>query len=284
MKAREVRIRDDVVIGGGRRLVLIAGPCVIESEKMVMETAEALKRISEDLGVPLIFKASYAKDNRSSLDHYYGPGVEEGVRILAKVRETFDLPVLSDVHYPDEVPIAAEVLDVLQIPAFLSMQTRLALAVGRTGKPVNVKKGQFLAPGDMAKVVRKIESTGNRRILLTERGSVFGYHNLIVDFRSLPIMRETGYPVVFDAGHPVRRYGVPSKDPRGGEPEFIPLLARAGVAAGVDALFLEVHPRPEEALSDAYSMLPLPKLRPLLETLLQIDEIVKKTWERGAYP
>lgn len=283
MKAREIRIRD-VVIGGGRRFALIAGPCVIESERVVMETAESLKGMTEELGIPLIFKASYAKDNRSSLEHYYGPGVEEGMRILARVREELDLPVLSDVHYPDEVPIAAEVLDVIQIPAFLSMQTRLALAVGRTGKPVNVKKGQFLAPEDMMKVVRKIEATGNRNILLTERGTVFGYHNLVVDFRSLPIMRETGYPVVFDAGHPVRRYGVPSKDPRGGEPAYIPLLARAGVAAGVDALFLEVHPNPPEALSDAYSMWPLGELRPLLEQLVEIDEIVKAAWKKGAYP
>ncbi len=271
----------NIEIGGGNKLALIAGPCVIESEKLVMRVAEEIKRISEELGIGFIFKSSYAKDNRSSVKNYYGPGVKKGTEILRKVKETFDVPVLSDVHYPDEVPIAAEVLDVLQIPAFLSMQTRLTLEIAKTGKVVNVKKGQFLAPQDVKNIIGKIESVGNHNILLTERGTNFGYHNLVVDMRSFRIMQKTGYPVVFDVTHTIRVYGIPSSDPRGGQPEFIAPLARAGVAAGIDAIFIETHPNPPEALSDAASMLPLKDLKPLLETLLEIDEIVKSKvrWE-----
>ncbi len=264
-----------VTVGGDSPLLLIAGPCVIENEETPLRVAETVKRMADRLGIGFVFKSSYAKDNRSSVQHYYGPGLEEGLRILERVKQEVGVPVLSDVHYPDEVPAAAEVLDVLQIPAFLSMQTRLALTVGKTGKPVNIKKGQFLAPEDMAKVVAKIESTGNQNLLLTERGSFFGYHNLIVDMRSFPIMRRTGYPVIFDVTHTVRKYGIPSSDPRGGEPEFVPFLARAGVAAGVDGVFIETHPDPPSALSDAYSMWPLDRLEPLLESLVQLHELVR---------
>lgn len=264
----------DVAIGGGRELAVIAGPCVIESESVVMETAERLVEITGRLGIPLVFKSSYAKANRSSVDYYAGPGLEDGLRVLGKVRE-LGVPVLSDVHSPQEVDAAAEVLDMLQLPAHLSMQTELTLALARSGKPVNVKKGQFLAPEDMAAVVSKIERTGNRQILLTERGVSFGYHDLVADMRSLAIMRRIGYPVVFDATHVVRLYGRPSGDASGGTPEFIEPLARAAVAAGCDAVFIETHPRVSEALCDAASMLPLDRLEPLLERLRAIDEVVR---------
>ncbi len=275
MKTRTVYVRD-IPIGGGHPLVLIAGPCVIESEDLTLRTAERIREITDRLGIPFIFKSSYAKDNRSSVDYYYGPGLEEGLRILEKVKAEIGVPVLSDVHYPDEVEAAAEVLDVLQIPAFLCMQTRLGVTVGKAGKPVNIKKGQFLAPEDMHKVVKKMESTGNHQILLTERGNFFGYHNLIVDMRSFRIMRKTGYPVVFDVTHTVRRYGIPSADPRGGSPEHVPALTRAGVAAGIDALFIETHPDPPSALSDASSMWPLDQLEPLLQVAKAIDELVRQ--------
>ena len=264
----------DTAIGGGRRLALIAGPCVIESEAVVMETAEHLIAVAGRLGVPLVFKSSYAKANRSSVDYYAGPGLQEGLRVLQKVRD-LGVPVLSDVHSLQEVDAAAEVLDILQLPAHLSMQTELALALARTGKPVNVKKGQFLAPEDMASVVTKIECAGNRQILLTERGVSFGYHDLVADMRSLAIMRRIGYPVVFDATHVVRLYGRPSSEPGGGTPEFIEPLARAAVATGCDAVFIETHPRVSEALCDAASMLPLDRLEPLLERLQAIDDVVR---------
>jgi 2-dehydro-3-deoxyphosphooctonate aldolase (KDO 8-P synthase) len=266
----------NVKIGGNNPIVLIAGPCVIESEEITLKTAESIKKITEKLKIPFIFKSSYAKDNRSSVEYYYGPGVEKGIKILEKVKKEFNVPVLSDVHYPDEVPIAAEVLDVIQIPAFLCMQTRLTLEIAKTGKVVNVKKGQFLAPQDIKNVVKKIESTGNTKILLTERGTFFGYHNLIVDMRSLKIMRDTGYPVIFDVTHTVRVYGIPSKDPRGGNPEFIFPLARAGVSIGIDGIFIETHPEPQNALSDASSMLPLNQLESLLVQIKRIDEMVKE--------
>ncbi len=264
----------DVMIGGGRQLALIAGPCVIESEAVVIETVERLVEVTGRLRIPLVFKSSYAKANRSSVDYFTGPGLDEGLRILQKVRD-LGVPVLSDVHTLQEVKPAAAVLDMLQLPAHLSMQTELTLALARSGKPVNVKKGQFLAPEDMAAVVSKIESTGNRRILLTERGVSFGYHDLVADMRSLAIMRGIGYPVVFDATHVVRLYGRPSSDTSGGTPEFIEPLARAAVATGCDAVFIETHPRVSEALCDAASMLPLDRLEPLLERLKAIDEVVR---------
>ena len=274
MKTKVVNI-SGIPVGGGNPFVLIAGPCVIEGEDIALHAAEWIKQIVDRLGIPWIYKSSFLKDNRSSVEYYQGPGLEEGLRILRKVKETFDVPVLSDVHESWQAAPAAEVLDVIQIPAYLSMQTSLAVAVAKTGKPVNVKKGQFLDPRDMSKVIGKINSQGNDQILLTERGSFFGYRNLVVDMRSLPIMRKLGYPVVMDATHSVRNYGVPSADPRGGSPEFVPYLARAAVAAGVDAVFIETHPNCAEALCDASSMWPLQKLEELLKQLKEIDALVR---------
>lgn len=263
-------------IGGGAPLALIAGPCVLEDESVVLKTAGEIKKIADRLGMPFIFKASYKKDNRSSAKSYQGPGLNEGLKMLEKVKKTFDVPVLSDVHYPEEVGPAAEVLDVIQIPAYLCMQTELTLKVAMTGKVVNVKKGQFIAPEDVGHIVKKIEEAGNDRILLTERGTCFGYHNLVVDFKSLPIMRALGHPVVFDVTHTIRKYGKPSSDPAGGSPEFIEPLARAGVAAGCDAIFIETHPSPCDAKCDAASMLPLGRLERLLESLVEIDNTAKR--------
>jgi len=264
-----------IKIGGGNPLVLIAGPCVIEEESVVMDAAGQISEIVNRLGIPWIFKSSYQKDNRSSVDYYQGPGLEKGLKILQKVKETFNVPVLSDIHDHCQAELAAEVLDVIQIPAYLSMQTSLTLAAAQTGKVVNVKKGQFLHPEDVGKIIKKIESVGNEQIILTERGSVFGYHNLVVDMRSFPIMRSFGYPVMFDVTHSIRIYGVPSSNPEGGEPWFVPFLARAGVAAGVDALFVETHPDCKSALCDAASMWPLQKLEELLIQVKKIDDMVK---------
>lgn len=266
----------NIKIGNGNPLALIAGPCVIESEKVVMETAKRVKEISERLKIPFIFKSSYLKDNRSSANSYQGPGLKKGLEILKKVKREFDVPILSDVHDQHDAETAAEVLDIIQIPAYLSMQTGLTLAVARTGKVVNVKKGQFLDPRDVRHIIGKIESVGNYNILLTERGSCFGYRNLVVDMRSFPILRSLGYPVVFDSTHAIRVYGVPSSDPAGGNPEFVPHLSRAAVAAGCDAIFIETHPNCSEALCDAASMWPLDKLEGLLIQLKEIDGLVKK--------
>lgn len=265
----------NIQIGAGHPLVLIAGPCVIESERMVLDTADRLAEITRRVGIPFIFKASYTKANRSSVEHFSGPGLREGLRILQLVR-TKGIPVLSDVHASHEIAAAAEGLDVLQLPAHLSMQTELTLALARTGKPLNVKKGQFLAPMDIQHVVAKIEHAGNHQILLTERGTCFGYHDLVADLRSLPMMRSLGYPVVFDATHVIRVYGRPSNDPRGGMPEFIQPLARAAVAVGCDAVFIETHPCVSEALCDAASMLPLDQLEALLVQLIEIDAVVRR--------
>jgi len=265
-----------VKIGGGAPLALIAGPCVMEDESVVLKTAEEIKKIADKLKIGLIFKSSYKKDNRSSAKSYQGPGLENGLKLLEKVKKRFDLPVLSDVHYPEEVAACAQVLDVIQIPAYLCMQTELTLKVAKTGKVVNVKKGQFLAPEDVGHIVKKIEETGNTNILLTERGSSFGFHNLVVDYKALPIMRSLGYPVVFDVTHTIRKYGKPSSDPKGGSPEFIEPLARAGVACGCDAIFIETHPKPCEAKCDAASMLELSKLERLVESLMELDAVARK--------
>ncbi|RKY80551.1 3-deoxy-8-phosphooctulonate synthase [candidate division KSB1 bacterium] len=266
----------DIKIGEGNPLILIAGPCVIESEQLALDTAGQIQEICQRLGMPFIFKSSFTKDNRSSVEYFQGPGLEEGLRILQKVKDTYGIPVLSDIHNPFQAEPAADVLDVIQIPAYLSMQTSLVVAAGKTGRTVNVKKGQFLHPLDMEKVVKKLESTGNRRILITERGSNFGYHNLVVDMRALPIMRQIGYPVVFDVTHALRIYGVPSSSPAGGTPWLVPYLGRAGVAAGCDAVFIETHPDCQNALCDASSMWPLQKLEELLQQLIEIDRTVKK--------
>jgi len=256
-------------------LFLISGPCVIEEESLMMRTAEKLKEVCTRLQVPLIFKSSFIKDNRSALDLYHGPGLDEGLRILQKVRDAFDLPIISDVHSAEQVPAAAEVLDVLQIPAFLCMQSSLLVACAKTGKPVNLKHGQFIAPDVMAKPAQKIVDAGNEQIILTERGYVFGYNDLIVDPRSFYFLSQTGFPVVFDATHSIRRYGIPSADPSGGTRQVLPTLARAGVAAGIDGLFIEVHPEPSKALCDAATQLPLHQLEEFLKPLLDIHALVR---------
>jgi len=263
----------DIEIGKGKPLVLIAGPCVIEEPELTLSIARDLKRISEEQEIPVIFKASYDKANRTSATAYRGPGLKQGLEILRRVKEEYGLPVLSDVHAPEQVPLAAETLDILQIPAFLCRQTDLVLAVGRAGRPINVKKGQFLAPWDMEYVIEKILSTGNRQILLTERGNSFGYNNLVADMRSLVIMKKFSFPVVFDASHSLQLLGGPGKSVPG-QQEFIPPLARGAVAVGCDAIFLEVHPEPSQGLCDSSTMLPLAELPHLVAQLKQIHRLL----------
>lgn len=260
-------------IGQGMPLIFIVGPCVIETFEGCLKLAEKLKNIFEIKKVPFIFKASYDKANRTSINSYRGPGVHEGIRILAEIKKQLDLPVLSDVHCKEDIPFVSELLDIIQIPAFLCRQTDLILAAARTGKPVNIKKGQFLAPWDMKSVSDKVRSTGNEEILLTERGFCFGYNNLVSDMRSLVIMREFGYPVIYDATHSVQLPGGQGSV-SGGERNMVIPLARAAVAAGCDGLFLEVHETPEEALSDASTMLPLKDLPHLIEQVLEIHRVV----------
>ncbi len=260
-------------LGDGNPLALIAGPCVVESEKTTLKTAEAIKTITEELGIPFVFKSSYKKANRTSIHSFSGIHFEKALKILEKVKKELCVPILTDVHSEQEVEQVAQVADVLQIPAFLCRQTDLLVAAGKTGKIVNIKKGQFLAPQDMVHVIAKVETTKSTKIWLTERGTTFGYHNLVVDMRSLQIMREFGYPVIMDATHAVQ---LPSKgNESGGERQYIYAIAKAAVAVGVDGLFLEVHPDPSRALSDAASQLPLDMLKKLLVTIKQIDEIVK---------
>jgi 2-dehydro-3-deoxyphosphooctonate aldolase (KDO 8-P synthase) len=259
-----------VQVGTGQ-LFLIAGPCVIESEAHARTMAEAIQRITSDLGVPYIFKASYDKANRTSVKSFRGPGLAEGVRILGRVAKDTGLPVLTDVHESAHCEAAAESVDVLQIPAFLCRQTDLLVAAGKTGRAINIKKGQFVAPWDMSHPLEKVRSTGNGRVFLTERGASFGYNTLVVDYRSLPVMRRLA-PVVFDGTHSVQQPSA-ANGVSGGQPEFIPLLARAAVAAGVDGIFLEVHDDPAHAKSDGANALRLDLLKPLLETLLAIHEV-----------
>jgi 2-dehydro-3-deoxyphosphooctonate aldolase (KDO 8-P synthase) len=259
-----------VRIGGGHPLALLAGPCAIEDEAHALRTAETLVGIAADAGVPFVYKSSYDKANRSSAQSYRGPGLREGLRILRRVRATLGCPVLSDVHEPGDVPAAAEVLDLIQIPAFLCRQTDLVLACARSGRPVNVKKGQFLAPWDMGNVVEKLRGAGCADVLLTERGATFGYNNLVVDFRGLAVMRSLGVPVVFDATHSVQLPGGEGTR-SGGERQYVEPLARAAVAFGVDAVFLEVHENPERAPSDGPTMLALAQLPRLLRELRAIE-------------
>ncbi|HEX15688.1 MAG TPA: 3-deoxy-8-phosphooctulonate synthase [Deltaproteobacteria bacterium] len=266
---REVRI-GGVAIGGGNPLVLIAGPCVIEGEAFTLEVASKLKEIAEGLRVPLVFKASYDKANRTSVHSFRGPGLAEGLRILKRVKEEVGLPVLSDVHRVSEIGPAGEVLDCLQIPAFLSRQTDLILEAASTGLPVNIKKGQFLSPWDMEHAVEKACSRGNDQVLLTERGTFFGYRDLVNDMRSLVIMKGFGTPVIYDATHSVQSPGARGGR-SGGNREFVPALVRAAVAVGVDGLYMEVHPRPEEALSDPDTSWPLDRLAEVLEMALEVD-------------
>jgi 2-dehydro-3-deoxyphosphooctonate aldolase (KDO 8-P synthase) len=265
---------DTIKIGANQPLVLIAGPCVIETEKIAFETAEAIQQITTELGIPFIYKSSYTKANRQSVTSYTGPGLSRGLKILGEIKSRFGLPVLTDIHTAAEAAPVAEVADVLQIPAFLCRQTDLVVAAAKTGKPVNIKKGQFMAPEDMGAIARKAESAGNPQIFLTERGVSFGYHNLVVDFRALPIMRQLGYPVVFDATHSLQLPGAGGNQ-SGGQPQFIFPLARAAMAAGCDALFIETHPCVSEALCDASNMLPLDQLKTLLIQLQAIHELMR---------
>jgi len=266
-----------IKFGAGAPLFLIAGPCVIESEGHAMMMAEKLAAVASELGVPYIFKASYDKANRSSVSSYRGPGLKNGLKILAKIKKRTGLPVLTDVHQASEVEAAAEVCDILQIPAFLSRQTDLLVAAGKSGRVVNIKKGQFLSPAEMGNAAEKVASTGNEKIILTERGNSFGYQNLVVDMRSFPMMRKFGYPVVFDVTHSVQLPGGEGKS-SGGQPEFIEPLARAGVAAGVDGIFLEVHDNPAKALSDGSNALPLGQFRALMEKIVALGGLVRK-WD-----
>jgi 2-dehydro-3-deoxyphosphooctonate aldolase (KDO 8-P synthase) len=263
-----------VKMGGGRPLVLIAGPCVIESEEATLRHAERLMTICNGLGMPLIFKSSYDKANRTSVNAFRGPGMDEGLRILAKVKDSLGIPVLSDIHSIEQVAPAAQVLDVLQIPAFLCRQTDLVIAAAKTGKVVNVKKGQFLAPWDMRNVVGKVAASGNENIILTERGASFGYNNLVVDMRSFPVMRSYGYPVVFDATHSVQLPGGQGES-SGGQREFVETLSRAAVATGIDGIFMEVHEDPSCALCDGPNSIPLAELPALLKRLQALDAVVR---------
>ena len=255
---------------GSKELFLISGPCVIENESIMMKTAEKLKEVSEKLNIKMIYKSSFQKDNRSSLKFYDGPGLDKGVKLLAKVKEQFGFPLLTDIHYPDQAAAAGEVCDVLQIPAYLCMQSTLMVAAAKTGRVINIKHGQFLAPENMKHPVQKCIDSGNDQIILTERGYTFGYNDMIVDPRSFFLMGQIGYPVVFDITHAIRKYGIPSADAKGGAREFLPVLSRAGVAAGVDGVFIETHPDPATALCDAASQLCVYDLEKFLKPLIEI--------------
>jgi len=270
---KEIQIRE-LSVGGNRPLALIAGPCAIEDLEVCREVAGTLKELTTQLEIPYIFKASYDKANRSSIYSHRGPGQEKGLEILAQIRKEFDVPVISDIHSAEEAPSAGEVLDIIQIPAFLCRQTDLLVAAAKTGKVVNVKKGQFMAPWDMKNVVNKLQEANNEQILLTERGVSFGYNNLVVDMRSLAIMRDFGYPVVFDATHAVQLPGGGGTHSEG-QSQFVAGLSRAAVAMGIDLLFLEVHPEPAKALCDGPNMIKLKEMPALLEQLKEIDKLVK---------
>ena len=261
---------------GSEQLFLISGPCVIETEDVMLRTAEKLKEVSERLKLPVIYKSSFTKDNRSSVDFYQGPGLDEGLKMLQRVKAEFGFPLLTDIHYPSQAKPAAEVVDVLQIPAYLVMQTTLVTEAARTGAVINLKHAQFLAPDNMVKPAEKCVSVGNDRIILTERGYTFGYNDLIVDPRAFYHMRKTGYPVVFDITHSIRKYGIPSADPRGGNRDVMPTIARAGVAAGVDGVFIETHPDPSKALCDAASQLCVYDLEEFIKPLLDLHSVEVK--------
>lgn len=270
---KEVKI-GNLTVGGGKGLFLLAGPCVIEDPERTLMIGRRTKEICDRLGIPYIFKASFDKANRSSYSSFRGPGLEEGLKILTHIKKELQVPVVSDIHSVEQIEPAAEVLDVLQIPAFLCRQTDLVYGAAKTGKCVNVKKGQFMAPKDMINVLKKMEEAGNENLMLTERGASFGYNNLVVDMRSFPIMRDFGYPVIFDATHSVQLPGGAGTK-SSGQREFVPFLSRAAVGAGVDGLFMEVHDNPEEALSDGPNMVRLDDLEAILRDLKAIDTIVK---------
>ncbi|MFQ5718679.1 MAG: 3-deoxy-8-phosphooctulonate synthase [Acidobacteriota bacterium] len=280
-RLRQVRVHDGVVLGAGRDPVFIAGPCVIESADHCLSMARAVAEAGQKAGVGVIFKASFDKANRTALSSFRGPGLDEGLAVLRRVREETRLPVLSDIHDASQAAPAAEVLDIIQIPALLCRQTDLLLAAGRTGRPVAIKKGQFLAPLDVRHAAEKVVSTGNESILLTERGTMFGYHNLVVDMRSLALLREIGWPVIFDATHAVQLPGGDGER-SGGQPRFIELLARAAAAAGIDGLFTETHDHPEAALSDGANALPLARLAPLMSQVRDLSRLVGNAGNRPA--
>lgn len=269
---KKIKLKDFEI--GGDKLTILAGPCVIESYDILEKTAEELKKITQKLGINFIFKSSYDKANRSSFSMYRGPGIEKGLEMLAKIKKDFDLPIVTDIHTPEQAAIAAEVADILQIPAFLCRQTDLLVAAAKTGKIVNIKKGQFLAPEQMKPLVKKVEDSGNSQILLTDRGTTFGYNNLVSDFRAIPIMQEIGYPVIFDATHSVQLPGV-GGECSGGDRRFVPVLAKSAVAAGANALFFEVHPSPDDALCDGPNMIALNNAEGLFRICKEIFEIVK---------
>jgi 2-dehydro-3-deoxyphosphooctonate aldolase (KDO 8-P synthase) len=271
MSVKKVKVGE--ITCGDDELFLISGPCVIEDETTMMKTAEKLAEVSERMDIKIIYKSSFTKDNRSSLNFYTGPGIDEGLKLLQKIKEQFGFSLLSDIHYPSQAAPAGEVLDVIQIPAYLCMQSELMVESARTGKVVNIKHGQFLAPENMIKPVQKCEESGNSQIILTERGYTFGYNDLVVDPRSFYHLRQPGYPVVFDITHSIRKYGIPSADPKGGNREFLPTIARAGVAAGVDGVFIETHPEPEKALCDAASQLCVYDLEEFLKPLVEIHNL-----------
>jgi 2-dehydro-3-deoxyphosphooctonate aldolase (KDO 8-P synthase) len=274
--AKQIILNEQVKFGENARFVLIAGPCMLESEKIVMETAEKIKDITSKLHIPFVFKGSFDKANRSSIFSQRGPGLEKGLELLYKVKRTFDIPVTSDIHESNQASAAGDVLDIIQIPAFLCRQTDLLVAAAKTNKVINVKKGQFLAPWDIKNVVTKLQETGNNKILLTERGTTFGYNNLVVDMRSLVIMREMGVPVVFDATHSVQIPGGNGTS-TGGKREYVPYLSRAAAAVGVDSIFMEVHPNPDEALSDGPNMVKLSELEEILKPIKEIDQLIKNS-------
>ncbi len=261
---------------GADELFLISGPCVIEEESIMMKTAEKLREVSQKLNIPIIYKSSFLKDNRSSLKYYDGPGLDKGLKVLAKIKEQFGFSLLTDIHYPEHAAPVAEVCDILQIPAYLCMQSGLMVAAATTGKVINIKHGQFLAPENMKHPVAKCEEAGNSQIILTERGYTMGYNDLVVDPRSFYHMAQLGYPVVFDITHSIRKYGIPSADAKGGAKEFLPVLSYAGVAAGVDGIFIETHPEPEKALCDAASQLSVYKLEEFLKPLIELHAIEVK--------
>ncbi len=264
-----------VIIGNRRKLVLMAGPCVIETESATLKLAGQIKKIAEEIRMPFIFKSSYDKANRTSIKSFRGPGLKKGLKILKKVKDELDVPVLTDIHSPEDAAPAAEVADILQIPAFLSRQTDIIMAAAKTDRPVNVKKGQFMAPHDVKHIIEKVRRGGNNKLLLTERGTFFGYNNLVVDMRSLTIMASFGCPVIFDVTHSIQQPGADGKT-SGGQPEFISCLAGAAIAVGIAGLFVEVHHDPGRALSDGTSMLELKSLKKILRHVKKIDEVVKK--------
>lgn len=272
MEMKKIKLNNFEI--GGDKLTILAGPCAIESQEVLDITAKKLKEITQKLDINFVFKSSFDKANRSSINSFRGPGLEKGLEMLAQIKSKYNLPIVTDIHTPDQAVIAAEVADIIQIPAFLCRQTDLLIAAAKTGKIVNIKKGQFLAPEQMGPLVKKVEDSGNTNILLTDRGSSFGYNNLVVDFRGIPIMQSFGYPVVFDATHSVQLPGAQGNC-SGGDRRFVPVLAKAAMAAGANVLFFEVHPEPDKALCDGPNMIPLDKAEDLFNTCKQIFEIVR---------